>query len=319
MRAPLAALTLAVLVLVAGCVAPEDAPKADDLAPASLTASAPPANGTLLVRALMPDRAPLPGVTILVANVTATTDAGGVARLADLPVGRHALEARKEAHRTAQAEVDVQGNATTEVEVILAALGEDQHAHEGGLFAHRDLYVFEGHFDCSATYVIITGDCLVALDVAANATGQRPGDATNERYVIDFPLDATWQTLIVEMAWTAKAPTPATGERMTLALEPAEAPADGHAAKYARAEGGSPLAVRLENGLRHATATAEDMPDPKGGEVIRARAYVAGLAHDAGGAGYLGVGAAAKHEFRILVSIFYEEPAPEGYTALEAS
>lgn len=310
MRLPLA---LALLVLAAGCVGPDDVPAAD-VAPASVPTAAPPAptTGTLLVVARMPDLQPLAGVVLSVANRSATTDAEGTARLADLPAGTYALEARKEAHRTALLDVQVRANETTAVEVVLAALTGDQHAHEKGAFAHKDLYVFHGHFDCSATYVIITGDCLVVVE---NVTGQSLG-GTSERHLIDFPLDATWATLVVEMVWTANASTPATGQDMTLALEPAEAPADGHAVKYARAAGGSPLAIRLENGAKHATATAEDMPNPAGGEVIRARAYVAGLGHNAGGAGFLGAGATAMHDFTLHVSIFYGDAAPQGYSAL---
>ena len=311
------ALALALVLLAAGCVRPQDAPlPGEPISAASLVpapGAAAPATGDVVVRARMPDLQPLPGVVVTAANVTATTDAEGLARLAGLPAGTHALEARKEAHRTALLDVDVRANATSEVEVVLAALTGDQHAHEKGLFAHRDLYAFQGHFDCSATYVIITGDCLLVVE---NATGQQVGGGTSERHLIDFPLDASWATLVVEMTWTSNLSTPATGEHMTLALEPAEAPADGHAAKYARAVGGSPLALRLENGVRHETATAEDMPNPDGGEVIRARAYVAGLAHNAGGAGFLGVGAAAQHDFTLHVSIFYGEPAPDGYSAL---
>ena len=320
-----ATVLLALALLLAGCVqqdAPEEMP-VDEVLPAAagLGGIAAPANetGALIVRARMPDLSPLPGTTITLGNETRVTDAQATARFTDLAPGVYNVSARKEAHRTAQLEVEIAAGATVEVEAVLPALVEtDQHAHEGGVYAHRDLYRFDGHFDCSATYVIITGDCLLLLDNVTATAGApaTPGDATEERYLIDFPLDATWSALVVEMTWTANASTPATGQDMTLALEPAEAPADGHAAKYARVGGAGPLRVELAPGVQHETATAEDMPNPDGGEVIRARAYVAGAAHKPAGTDFLGVGATTDQAFTIFVSIFYGEAPPQSYSAL---
>ena len=328
MRNPLP-IALLLAFPLAGCVdadAPEAeaapsegaTPAAAQVGDARQGGAAAPETGRLVVLARMPDLTPLAGVNVTVRNESRLTDAEGVARFDALAPGLAQVEARKEAHRTAQLAVQIVAGEEAQAEAVLAAAEGGQHAHEGGLFSHRDLYTFEGRFDCSATYLIITGDCLLALDAAANETGlpARPGDQTGERYLIDFPLDLTWTALVVEMAWTATAPTPATGEGMTLALEPAEAPADGHAAKYARAVGGSPLRIELEAGEKHATATADDMPNPLGGEVIRTRAYVQGVAHNPGGTDFLGVGAAKDHAFTLYVSVFYGEPAPEGYTAI---
>ncbi|HEX2021133.1 MAG TPA: carboxypeptidase-like regulatory domain-containing protein [Candidatus Thermoplasmatota archaeon] len=316
---PLAPLLVA--LLLAGCFGAEAEPPADDASaqpegPGDAVAA--PATGALLVRARMPDRTLLPGAEITVGNDTRTTDARGEARFEGLAPGEHAVEARKEAHRTAQLVATVVAGSTVEVDAELAALEGDQHAHENGVFAHRDAYVFQGHFDCSATYVIITGDCLLLVDNVTTTAGlpDRPGDSTDERYLIDFALDATWSHLVVEMTWKANASTPATGEGMTLALEPAEAPADGHAAKYARASGGAPLRIELRPGVPHETATVGDQPNPDGGEVIRARAYVMGAGHKPGGTDYLGVGAAVEHDFTLYVSIFYGGEAPSGYTAI---
>lgn len=320
---------LALVLAVDGCFGPE-APPVDEPVPDETAApeerlstttdraGAAPQTGRLAVLARMPDLSPLAGVNVTVRNESRLTDAEGLARFEGLAAGMVNVEARKEAHRTAQLAVQIAAGQETRTEAVLAPAEGGQHAHETGLVAHRDLYAFEGRFDCSATYLIITGDCMLALDTAANATGlpQRPGEQTSERSLIDFPLDLTWTSLVVEMAWSAGVATPATGEGMTLALEPAEAPADGHAAKYARAIGGSPLRVELKAGAKHETATAEDMPNPLGGEVIRARAYVMGVGHNPGGTDFLGVGAARDQKFTLYVSVFYGEPAPEGYTAV---
>lgn len=331
-----AALTvaLALALLAAGCIG-TDAPAAldDDAAtPADgarnqsgtdaadgVGAPTAPSTGRLVVVARMPDNTLLSGVLVEAANETRTTDGEGRATFAAVPTGTIDVAARKAGHRTALLTAEITAGQETLVEAVLAAEGNDQHAHEDGIFAHRDLYTFEGHFDCSATYVIITGDCLIVVEnVTSTAGAPDPvSGTTTERHIIDFPLDLHWETLVVEMTWQPTAPTPATGEGMSLALEPAEAPSDGHAAKYARAEGGSPLRIEMTPGIQHESATTGDMPNPAGGEVIRARAFMTGLAHRPAGTSFLGVGATVQQAFTLHVSIFYEEPAPAGYTAIE--
>lgn len=321
MRLPLMVVALA--LVLAGCVTPTadeaPAPAATPEPAAQVNASPAPAQtGRLVVHARMPDLAPLSGAEVTAGNETLTTDADGVARFDALAPGPTEVVARKAGHRTALVAVEVIAGQEVSTEVELAAEGGDQHAHEDGMFAHRDLYTFEGHFDCSATYVIITGDCLILVENVSHAAGvdEPTKNVSTERHIIDFPLDINWTALIVEMQWTSSAPTPATGQDMQLALEPAEAPSDGHAAKYARAVGGSPLRIEMTPGAPHATATAEDMPNPNGGEVIRSRVFVTGVGHNAGDAGFLGVGAAAQQTFTLYVSIFYESMPEAGYTAV---
>lgn len=220
----------------------------------------------------MPDLSVLPGTAISVGNATRVTDGDGVARFDGLAVGPAAVTARKEAHRTAQLEVTIVEGRDTVVDAVLPPLVQtDMHAHEHGVYAHRDLYRFEGHFDCSATYVIVTGDCRILVENVTGTAGvaDPSANATTARHLIDFPLDATWTSLVVEMNWTA--PQLSVEDGMTLALEPAQSPADGHAAKYARVAGASPLRVALMPGVKHESATAQDMPQPSGGEVLRAQ------------------------------------------------
>lgn len=325
MRIPL---VLLATLAIAGCVSPGEtvtpaATPGDEAAlptPAEPPAAAPTsaAAGSLVVLVRMPDTTALQGAIVTVANDTRLTGDDGIARFTNLTPGTHPIEVKKEAHRTAQLAVEIHAGEEARTEAVLPALEGDKHSHENGLFAHKDHYTFDGKFDCSATYVIITGDCFLLLDNASEQAGlpARPGDATEERNIIDFPLDLTWTSLVVEMTWTTTAPTPATGEGMTLAIEPAEAPADGHAAKYARTSGTSPLRLQLDSGVRHESATAEDMPNALGGEVLRARAYVMGAAHKPADTDLLGVGAAHGQSFKLYVTIFYGETAADGYSAV---
>lgn len=316
MRA-LAALVACALVL-AGCVR---APEEPEAAPPTTEEPVLPADhggfglGALRVLAVFADRTPLAGVNVTVGEQSTTTDIAGTARFT-LPQGNYTLVATKAAHRSAQQEVVIVAGGETTAEVVLAAEDGGQHAHEVGFDAHTDVYAFEGHFDCTAVYVIIPGDCLIVVENVTSTAGlpDPVSNTTTERNVIDFPLDVNWSSLNVEMVWTE--PNPPTSNGMTLALEPAEAPVDGHAAKYARVSGLSPLRIALAPGVQHETATLDDMPNPQGGEVIRTRAFVRGHAHNPGGTDFLGVGVATEFAFTLYVSVFYGEPAPEGYTAI---
>lgn len=327
------AVLLAALLALAGCVAPDDATDDPDPAPptdaldaargadeaaARFPAEASPSNatGSLVVLARFTDLAPLAGVNVTVAGESRPTDAEGAARFDAVPAGFHTVRATKEAHRAAQAGVEVRAGAESRVEVVLDAAEGGSHSHEKGFGAHKDTYRFDGRFDCSATYVIITGDCLIVIENVTRTAGvpNPASNATSERHIIDFPLDLGWSALVVEVAWVE--PSPPTSDGMTVALEPTEAPADGHAAKYASADGTSPLRIQLDPGVTHETATGTDMPNPLGGEVLRARAFVRGYAHHPGGAPVLGVGAATGFTFELVATVFYGDPAPEGYSAV---
>lgn len=283
------------------------------------TASAGTATGALSVVALFADRTPLAGVNVTIDNASRVTDATGFARFEALAAGVHTLVATKAAHRAAQQQVTIVAGEDTATEVVLAAEDGGQHAHKVGFGAHTDLYVFDGHFDCTAVYVIIPGDCLIVVENVTHMAGlpDPASNATTEKNVIDFALDQNWTALVVEMTWDE--PSPQTADGMTLALEPAEAPADGHSAKYARVDGVSPLRIDLVPGAKHASATEEDMPNADGGEVLRARAFVRGHLHNPGGTDFLGVGLAKDFKFKLYASVFYGEPMPEGYSAPRAS
>lgn len=312
------ALLLATALLMAGCVKPTDEPAAPLAEDHPLYDPALTQTGALTVLAVFADRTPLAGVNVSVGNESRITDAGGLARFDELLAGVHTLVATKPAHRTAQQEITIRAGGETTAEIVLAAEDGGQHAHKVGFNAHTDVYRFDGHFDCTAVYVIIPGDCLIVVENATHTAGlpDPVSNATTERNVIDFPLDINWSALVVEMSW--EEPMPPTSEGMTLAIEPAEAPVDGHAAKYARVDGTAPLRIDLIPGMKHETATEQDMPKPEGGEVLRARAFVRGYGHHPAGTDFLGVGAAKDFTFTLYVSVFYGEVPPEGYTAVEA-
>lgn len=323
-RTHLPALATALLLAgLAGCADPQPAPTPAD--PDALDAAPPEATtGSLLVVVLTPDLHPIPDALVTADDREARTDDAGSARLEGLTPGTWFIDAAADGHRTARVRAEVQAGEEATLQVKL--LPGDATAPTGpagpanATEPYTQQFQLNGFFDCSATYLIITGDCLLLADfavqsacAAANQTCPQPGDLTNEEFVLEFPLDAGWQTVVAEMHWEAGTTA---GSKMTFAVEPAEAPADGHAAKYARAEGESPLVIRLDAGVPHESASlsadgeAPDMPQEAGGEVLRTRSYVQGEQHRPGGTQFLGVGAAVQQQFEVLVTVYYVEPAP---------
>jgi hypothetical protein len=307
-----------VLILLAGCTSPPAAPT-DGPTDASREVAD---TGSLLVTVVTPDLYAIEGATVTVGTSTTTTDAQGSARFNELPVGLAVIEASKEGFRTATAGAEIKAGeeATARVKLLPGETtptgptpGKNATVPGTPLVAgdrNPEQFTLNGYFDCSATYVIITGDCLLVIDTAMEELGrpERPGNTTKEEFVLEFPLDLGWKQVDAEMHWNSSS---LLGERMTFAIEPAEAPADGHAAKYARAAGGSPLRLTLRPGVPHPNATASadgqepDMPNALGGEVLRTRSYVQGLAHNPGGTTFLGAGVALQQRFQVLVTVHY--------------
>lgn len=316
-------------LLLAGCAqpplldsAPDDAPPTEDGGSAPTTATR--ATGALDVYVLDPALHPLAGANVtLTDNRTRTTDDGGLARFDDVPAGTMGLTARLDGYRPAISSAAIAADERTELQVKLLP-SETAAAPVETNETYRQTFHFRGYFECSATYFIITGDCMLLIDTVTEAAGfgTPAGNTTAEEYKLDFPLDHGWTSIVGEMHWTAN--RPASGEQMTFALEPTEYNATGHAPKYARDEGTSPLRWVVHNGEPHPTATASadgdepEQPNEAGGEVVRTRSYVAGqFLHRPAGTNFLGLGAAVNHEFEVVVTVFYGERAPDDFTVAQ--
>lgn len=319
--------TLLLLAPLAGCVSltekmgPEVLQAASGPAPGTKDPqdTTPPSNATTgIVRVLVqaPDLSPLKGAEVSIADLTGLTGADGSVRIAGVPPGLQTLNVSKEGYRDGRIGVEVEAGAEAYVEATLARATTAPEAPKPEA-PHTAVYEFEGYFDCSATYVIITGDCLTVVTNVSQLAGApaEPGSSTNEANSFEFPLDLGWTSAILELAWRQSGSSVDGG--MSLAVEPAEAPQDGEAVRYARAKSAeAPVTLRLDAGVKHEGATAEDMPNPLGGEVLRARAFQLGLADNPGGTNFLGAGASLGHRFTLYVSVFYEDAAPEDYSIL---
>lgn len=320
---------LVLALLLAGCAGPtaqvQQAQEAGGTTAAPDAVPAQPDTGTLVVYALDAKLRPLADAEVTLAdNRTQTTNGDGMARFEDVPAGTVLLTVSKEGYRTAQSGARVEPGREVQANVKLLE-DETVAAVQAANEPRRDQYHFRGYFECSATYLIITGDCMLLADTVTEGLGlgTPAGNGTQEEFMLDFPLDYNWTSVVGEMHWDSGGPL--NGEAMTFALEPTEYNSTGHAPKYARDEGTSPLRWVVHAGEAHPSATASadgdepDMPDPFGGEVVRTRSYVAGqVLHRPAGTDFLGVGAAVTQQFEVVVTVFYGERAPEDFTVAGA-
>lgn len=310
------ALASLLAVLLSGCAATEDS-----LTDVPSTDSVSSGLGSLDVQVLDISNSPLAGAQVAVAtDRVGVTDAQGKALLDGIPAGEHVVVVSLEGYRTGTAGARIEAGRVTTLEVKLQ-VGEAVQPPPSNQTRPNEVFRLTGYFDCSATYIIITGDCATIVDnvTATGGQGTPAGDLTDEQFLLDFPVDYGWRSVVGEMFWQANGP--ANGQDMTFALEPTEFNSSGHAPKFARSEGASPLRWVVHAGEPHDTATATfegaepDMPNPNGGEVLRTRSYVAGqLLHRPAGTTFLGVGVALQQKFEVVVTVFYAERAAEDYT-----
>lgn len=298
-------LLLAVGLLTAGCIG--ELGTGDAEPEANATGEHRPEVGgvDVVVTVLNLTRVPLAGATVTVATDQATltdrTDELGTARLGPVDEGRAVIEARAPGHEARTVSVGLQGSGEIRQTLVLPPSQGNQ------TFVER--YEFQGLFECSATYLIITGDCLAPAEYAADQTGL-PYDknATNDRYTFPFDLYDGWTRLEITQVW--QDPVAGAGNMMRVNLEPVDGNnTEGHSPRYARAEGASPVHLVLENdGQPASTASDEAMILPEQGGTVRTRTFHLGFQelHDPGGTGFLGAGAAIEQAFTVYVNVTYD-------------
>jgi hypothetical protein len=290
---------LLALAATAGCLAlsPEDGEPATRVAPAQAGPTA-----GLVVTVTDPAVQPVAGANVTVeipegpANATAGPD--GQARFDELDPGRAVVEADAPGHLARQTTVQLRAGEDATVRVTLPPSANT---------TVTERYVYEGRFECSATYLIVTGDCFAIARAAAEEAGQ--GDRlepTTHRNVFDVPLHPGWTRANLTLDWDE--PELTAGSMMRVNLEPVD-PEDteGHSQHYARAEGQAPVTVTVEPGANHPTASDGNLTPPEQGGTLRARVFHLGVeaTHNPAGTELLGVGASVDQTFTLDVEVLY--------------
>lgn len=314
------AITLVVALtasLLAGCLAGERASVVGSLEAASTAAPPPPAAPrtgeaeaptTVEIRGVVADATlkAIAGASVAHGETgkVARTDAQGAFAFSGLEPGTHTLSAEADGfHGAALRATLAAGDAWEPVfrlEPVIRPVPYDER------------FELAGFFECSATYLIVAGDCFAAADFVADALGlPRPGNATNEKFAFEIPVAPGWESIVVEERWD-----PGAGgldPKLSLLVERLEFDEEGHGVSYAETGGESPLRLDIRRGEVHATAQSQELRISDDGETIRVRSFVEGELHRPGGTGFLGVGAAFQQRFTIYVTVFYLAPAPDGF------
>ncbi len=230
-------------------------------------------------------------------NRTETTNPLGLAKFNDVPVGEVRIQAGKEGFVPANVTFTLQAGQHAKPELTLESTTAESYVDE---------YVFEGLFECSMTYLIITGDCLVLAQVVSDETGvPMPVEGTNEQFIFDFQVQDGWSSIRITQEWDE--PDFALGSMMRVNLEPHAPNETEHNDRYARAEGDTPISLNVTQGEPHPTASEEDFMLGAEGGLVQTRSFHLGLAdaHNPGGSEFLGTGIAYQQRFTVSVEIHY--------------
>ncbi|MBI4392498.1 MAG: carboxypeptidase regulatory-like domain-containing protein [Euryarchaeota archaeon] len=332
---PVVAFTLLSLAFaaLAGCVAPTDG---DLVAPASFadaarsatsaeSGSAQPSLGmsskddALEVGAIKgivvsEDYSPVAAASVILDDVATTkSNPDGSFSFARVGAGTHLLRVQSDGHANKTTTVSVAGDVETKVELVLTTLERPRLA--------VDTQEFPGFFECTLTYIIITGDCFAPVTLVAETGGigqfQSP---TNAAYSFNFSVGKDWQTIVMELVWE-NAPAMTSGE-LQLNIEPNGGDNLTESDAYAVKGGKGPVRLVIVPGVDHETSQAKDHRINSNGEDLRARIFLQGAGHAVvcdpnSGRCFLGLGAAAQQHFTLYVSTFYGQAASADYSVLD--
>lgn len=282
-------------LLAAGCIAADPAEVGDN---ADDQAQPGQAVGDLLIRVTDASMQPVPDATVTTEEGHETrTEPDGQTVLTELPAGPLTLHVDANGYQPLQRTTHVAAGTTTETTVLLQETSK----------ATVQRFELNGFFECSATYLIITGDCFAPARALADELGEGPQiNASNHRFTFPFQAHEGWSTIRITQTWEDGTLT--AGSMMRINLEPDDPDTrEGHSPRLARAEGGSPLELILHAGQTHATAS-EDAPPPTAQPLdLRTRTFHLGLeeTHRPAGTGYLGAGAAVQQPFTVLIEVTY--------------
>lgn len=300
--APIGACVLVAALLTAGCIGLTSPTTDDGSAAPSVRPSPDDVSSALVATVTDPALSPIEDANVTVetseGSRTARTDATGQAQLEDLAPGRAILTVQAAEHRGRQLTVDLPAGETLRRSIVLTPLPED------GPFVQR--FEFHGFFECSATYLIVTGDCLAAARAVSEQAGGPSFNATNERFTFPFPVHEDWTTIHVTQTW--EDPAVGTGSMMRINLEPRNPnKTGGHSPQYADADGTSPLELTIQSGELHENASSDEMVVPEQGGWLRTRSFHLGLAetHNPAGTEFLGVGGAVQQAFTVTIAVRY--------------
>jgi hypothetical protein len=303
-------------VFLAGCTGSSASPNAQPQASSIVEATGEPLADAGSIRVTVVDDSALPlagatvGVTDLALN--AVTDPTGVAVFTNLAPGMHQIAAARLGYSSAAKAVSVEAGVEAATTLSLVAIVVEIPFHE-------TFGPLQGYFDCrmgATTYASTwTAACgtvgvpfvgLVGPPAAANPW-------TSDNSVLKFPIaNNNTATAIGDMQWTPSAVGTSTALRFAFSYE-------GRPSTHwwCAAEGGTPLQWRWEaegESVCTNVGSSDEEPFPRthnnDGEPMTMRVYANAPFGTLDTPLYLTL----QQRFEIITTIFYSEPAPEGYS-----
>lgn len=235
-------------------------------------------------------------------RVQAVTDANGVFDFAALWPGSYTFTVDHPDYAAATFDAEVPLPANQTASVTLTALVDPPYIEQ---------FPFDGYFECGADHLIFAGSC---DEFAGEVVPPVEGTFTDER---EFFIDVSdeWETVVVDI-YFEDIPQTLDGLRLA-AYAPAQDAAVLTYERYHQAGGSEPFTLRIEPGVDYGDA----LPAPEGETTIRFEVFPRGYGYHevcdpSGDTCFTGIGASARVDFELIATVFYREPAPEGWTLI---
>lgn len=287
-------------VMVAGC-AGQGVPEADDEPEA-------PGDGTMIVRGAVQDDAfqvvPSANVTLVERNLTIQTAPDGTFSFGELPLAFYRVQA--DAVDLLPQTLTVRPGFNGSLLFTLTRMAEEPSSSSAR---------YAGKFDCAAEYLIIPGSCDAVVTAIADSVEQVEDPELFEKQdLFQHPVHANWKTVVVDVGFDPESMPLLDGLRVTV-RGTRDSDDLGTYEQFGRFHGNQSFTFRLEPDQTYTDGVA---PVPANATMFEFAVYPHGQGYHATCAAscFLGVGAATDIQFELLVTTFYVEPAPEGFTLL---
>lgn len=283
---------LALALVLAGCADTKPEP----------TVAPEPSTDDMVIRGIVQtaDLAPIvtANVTVMPLNLTETTAPDGSFRFPPLPLAVYDIAVTADGYLPRTVSVTPGQNNSILITLEPSAVAPTQ-----------DLQRYKGHLQCAAEYIIIVGAC---DRVSTEFGGPSLVDAEG---IFEHDVQAGWQTIVVDVVFESGAASTYDGLRVTVKGGD-DADALNEYAQYGRFHDSTAYTFRLEPGQTYNDGNA---PVPGNATTFLFDVFAQGHGYHAvcdpsGGSCFLGVGAGVDVQFELVVTTFYHEGAPEGFT-----
>lgn len=284
--------------LVAGCADPAPEEPAD---------GPPAAQSAMSIVGLVQDEAFMPvagaNVSLRLVGLATATDAAGGFRFDGLVPSAYLVDVTADGYQTATLTAEPSATLNASLGFVLA--------RPPSLRPSTEVVHYEGIYQCAFEALIIPGSCDVLLEMAGQS-------AFEDTSVFQLGLRPNWRSIAIDVDFDLSATPGLEGLRLVVrGID--DAAAGGEYRQYGRFHGGEPFTAVLDvNG----TYPDGSGPVPANLTALEMVVYPQGHAYhqvcqppdDA--TCFLGVGAGTDVAFDLYVTVFYNQPAPEGYTLL---